>query len=249
MKKIAFSLFFFTYLLFAQSPEELFEQANQQYRNGNYVDAIELYNQLIDNNYESPELYYNLGNSYFKIDAIGYAILYYEKTLSIAPNFEDAEFNLSLASARTVDKIKEVPELFILNWWKSLLSQLSVSSWAILFTVFFILLLLKLTIYLTGNNLSLQRNAFYLSIIALILVFILGIALYSKYYTEKTSEYGVIVTKEVSVKNSPDELSNDAFIIHEGLKIRLLDKVDNWYNIKIPDGKIGWISETSFEKI
>ncbi len=235
--------------LFAQNIETLMEKGNEAYQNNKYYEAIDNYEKIIKQGYIGSELFYNLGNAYFKVNKLGKAILYYEKALKLSPLDEDAAYNLKIAKARTVDKIKEIPQLFIVRWWNILLSTFTVNGWQIIVLVFYFLLLISIAAYFLVKNISIQKISFifgFFNLFAFIFSVIILIASYSR---ETSYSYGILQKSAISVKISPDSQSNDAFVLHEGSKFLIEDKVNNWVKIKLADGKVGWLPENSFETI
>ncbi len=247
---ILFSLFIISGLkILAQSPEHFMQIANRYYQEKNYQEAINTYQKILSQGYESSALYYNLGNSYFRLGKLGYAILNYERALKLSPGDDDILYNLRIANARTVDRIIELPKLFIVKWWEILLTSLTLNNWSLLTILFYMLLLISISIYLYTKNITLQRYAFNSGIISLIIFVILIIILISRFNYEKSTNYGILLESVYSAKVAPDENSNDVFIIHEGVKFIIEDKVNDWSKIRLADGKIGWIQNKVFEKI
>ncbi|MGK9475213.1 tetratricopeptide repeat protein [Melioribacter sp. OK-6-Me] len=233
----------------AQSAEELFKQANEYYRQQNYDRSIEIYNEILNAGYESPELYYNLGNAYFKSGKIGYAILYYEKGLKLKPGDEDLEYNLRIARARTVDKVEEVPRIFLVEWWDAIVTSLSLDGWAAVVIVVYLIFIASLGGYFLSKKIKIQKISFFSASFALPILIVLSLILYTRYNREVSMHYGILVENVYSVKVAPDDNSNDAFVVHEGLKMELIDKVGEWVKIKLPDGKVGWVERNVVRQI
>lgn len=249
MKKFLIILLFFSLTIFAQSPEKLMNDANKYYQQQNYPQAIATYNKILSQGYESSILFYNLGNAYFKVGKLGYAILYYEKGLKLNPDDEDLIYNLKIANARTVDKITEVPKLFFVKWWESFLTIFSVAGWSIIFIIVFWIFLASIAVYFFSPKILFQRISFLTGSISLSLVILFGLVLFARVNRETNINHGILTEQSYNVKVSPDEKSNDAFIIHEGIKFSLEDEVGDWVKIRLIDGKIGWIEKNSFGKI
>ncbi|PKL90307.1 MAG: hypothetical protein CVV23_00185 [Ignavibacteriae bacterium HGW-Ignavibacteriae-2] len=249
LKKIILLSTFILYSVSSAQVENLMEKANKHYQEEQFNEAIVEYNKIIDQGYVSDALFYNLGNSYFRINQLGYAILNYERGLKLSPNDDDLKYNLEIANARTVDKIKNVPKLFITEWWELLLTSLSINGWSVLVSLSFITLLLSLTFYFVGKSGRIQRIGFMSGSISFAVFVLFIIILFSVYNREMSTDYGVVIKTEVSAKQTPDQKSSDVFIIHEGLKFELEDKVNDWSKIRLSDGKVGWLPNNSFEKI
>lgn len=241
-------LFFISANLFANEAARLLLEANKSYQQNQYNKATNLYIQILNNGYESDELYYNLGNSYFKTGRLGYAILYYEKALKLSPNDDDINYNLAIANARAVDKIEVLPKLFFVRWWESFLSIFSVSGWSYLTYTVYLLLLISVALYFLVRNQWWQKLAVFSSASLILLLAVCIIVMIFK-LSYDSSNQGVVVEQIVTAKLSPDQKSGDAFIIHEGIKVGLEDQVSEWVKIKLPDGKVGWVPDRDLRKI
>jgi tetratricopeptide (TPR) repeat protein len=225
------------------------QTANELYKNNQYQLAIDEYNKLINQGYEGASLYYNLGNAHYRLGNVGFAILYYEKALKLSPSDEDAKHNLAIAKLNIKDKVDELPQFFIFNIWEGLLASFSVSGWTMIVYIIFILLLLAVIGYFFSRSVTQQRISFFVGVGFLVLLFSSISLLAVKMNKEFNIKNGIIVENIVTVKSSPDSSSKDEFVIHEGLKVRLEDKVDEWVKIRLADGKIGWIKEISIQII
>lgn len=241
MRSLLILILFISSGLFGNEAERLMQKANNLYQENEFEKAAELYIQILNNGYESDELYYNLGNAYFKSGRLGYAILYYEKALKLSPNDEDINYNLEIANARAVDKIEVLPKLFFVRWWDSFLNIFSVSGWSYLTYIIYILLLISIAVYFLIRRQNLQKIAVFSSAGLIVLLLLCVIILAVKVSSETSFDQAIVVEQAVTAKLSPDEQSGDAFIIHEGIKVGVEDQVSDWVKIKLPDGKVGWI--------
>lgn len=248
IKFIIILLIFFN-SVFASEAEVLMNEANQLYQNKNYETAIEKYNSILVEEYESPALYYNIGNSYYRSAQVGLAILNYERGLKLDPSNEDLLYNLSIIKARTADRIKEVPKLFIVEWWELLLSVLSTTMWQIVVILFYLLLLGSIVLYFFTKSGTTQRLTVFSSLFGLLGVIIFSIILFANLQRETSTDYGILTTHTISAKQSPNETSDDLFVIHEGLKVAVQETFGEWYKIKLSDGKVGWLPKNSLEMI
>ncbi|MEW6193895.1 MAG: tetratricopeptide repeat protein [Bacteroidota bacterium] len=249
IKLITLLLFSFATISFAQSPEELMQQGNKFYQDSRYESAIITYRKILSQGFESSSLYHNLGNAYFKNGQIGSAILFYEKGLKLSPGDEDLAYNLRIANLRTVDKITEVPKLFIVQWWDILVTSFSFSGWSIIVIIIYLIFLGGIAFYLLSRKFNLQRLGFITSSSTLAILIISVVVLIARYEHDSTADYGILTEQIYAAKVSPDIKSNDAFVIHEGIKFSVEDKVNDWVKIKLADGKIGWVEKRSFEQI
>lgn len=251
MKNLLFTILLFAFFIkvSAQDLETIMKQGNDFYQNKQYNEAISSYESILKQGYISGELFYNLGNAYFKVGHLGKSILYYEKTLKISPSSEDAAYNLRIANSRTVDKIQEIPPLFFVHWWNVLLSQFTSTSWQIIIFIFYLLLLTSIGIFFLIRNIQLQKLTLISGTISSILLIVSIILFISSINREVTNNNGILLQSVISAKISPDIQANDAFVIHEGIKFEIEDKVGSWTKIKLSDGKVGWLPNQSFEEI
>lgn len=233
----------------AKGNDELFRQANEEYKNKAWDKAITDYGKLLSSGQESAIVYYNLGNAWFKKNDLPNAILYYEKARKLNPGDADIQFNLSVVNARIVDKIDVLPELFYKRWWKETRSFFTADGWAITALISLTLFFTLLTIYLVMRSSLLRKTAFFTALLVL-LIFVLSMVFSSQSYNLIINQREAIVfDPAVPVKSSPDETSTDLFILHEGTKVKILDNVGDWYRVVIASGSDGWVTSTSLKVI
>lgn len=237
-------LFFFISFSFAKADvKSVMQKGNEFYKNNQFQLSIDEYNKLINQGYTGTSLYYNLGNAHYRLGNIGYAVLYYEKGLKLSPGDEDAKHNLALVKLNLKDKVETLPPFFIFNIWEGVLALFTVNGWTVFAYIVFLLLLLCIVAYFFSRSSTQQRISFFTGIGITVFLILTIIMLMVKMNKELNIKDGVIISNIVTVKSSPDNSSKDEFVIHEGLKVRLEDKVDNWSKIRLADGKVGWILE------
>ena len=229
--------------------DEVMQKGNALYKEGSYNKAIDVYNQLVDEGYSGVALFYNLGNSYYRVGKIGYAILYYEKALKVSPSDEDVNHNLNFARLSTVDRIQPLPRFFLFDWWEAILSSFTENGWAYIVFVIYLVLLILIALYFFSRSVFQQKLIFFSGIAVVFILAICISLLIVKVNRDNTVKSGVIVEQAVTVKSSPEPNSTDAFVIHEGLKVNLEDKLDNWVKIRLADGKVGWIENNLVKQI
>ena len=243
------SLFSCSFAMQSNDAKEMFNKANDLYRNNKFEAAANEYKKLIDEGYESAELYYNLGNAYYRQGNIGYAILNYEKALKLEPNDEDIIHNIALADSKTVDKIEPLPKFFIFQWWESLLAVLTIRGWTISAYIFYVLILITIGVYFFSKQNKIQKYSFLGGLIFLALFIFSSMLLTIRLNREENIKNAIITETTVNIKTAPDPGSNDAFIVHEGLKVKLEDKINNWVKVRLQDGKIGWVTDDKLKVI
>ena len=227
----------------------IMQKGNEFYKSNQYQLAIDEYNKLIKQGFEGESVYYNLGNAHYRLGKVGYAILYYEKALKLSPSDADIKHNLTLARLNVKDKVDTLPPFFIFNIWEGLLAAFSVSGWTIIVYVAFIFLLITVITYFFSKTATQQRISFFTGVGVSVLFLLTIILLSVKMNKEFNIKNGIIVESSVTIKSSPDNTSRDEFIVHEGLKVSLEDRVDDWIKIRLEDGKIGWILEKNLGQI
>ncbi len=240
MKHLFYILFFFFGNLVAQD-QAVFEQANTLYNEGEFEQAITKYQSILDSKQHSAELYYNIANAHYKLNNIAPSIYYFEKALQLKPNDKEILNNLAFAKKMTVDAIKEVPQLGLSKFFNKITNALTFDSWAkltIVLMVFFVILFL---VYYFTYNTARKRFSFSASFVFLFMaLFSLGLA-FQKQALDKKDNPAIIFAQKSEVKTEPNQTGSEAFMLHEGTKVQVLDTINNWKKIKLADGKTGWV--------
>ncbi|MEN8193478.1 MAG: tetratricopeptide repeat protein [Bacteroidota bacterium] len=251
MKKSLIILFFIlsSNLFAASEIDSLMMQANQLYQNKQFDVAIEKYQEILDSDYSSTALYYNLGNAYYRYGQLGFAILNYERGLKLEPDNEDLHYNLKIVKARTIDRIKEVPQIFIVDWLVTFITLLSAGTWQFIVIIFYLLLLVSITLFFVSKHRRIQRLSLYSAIIGLFGAIFFSIILFSNIRRETSTEFAIVTTNTVAAKQSPNDSSNDLFVIHEGLKVAVTNQFGEWVEIELFDGNVGWLPKGTLEII
>ena len=225
------------------------QDAADAYSKENYSASVQIYEKMSDSIGVSPELYYNLGNSYYKLKNYPKAILNYERALLLSPGDEDIKFNLELSKANIVDKIDIVDRSFISIWLESIRNITSSNSWAIVAIVSFILFLIGISLYIFGKQVLLKKVGFFGGVVFLLLYIYSNIASYKQQQKILVRDTAIIMAPSITIKSSPSESGTELFILHEGTKVKITDKVGEWSEIKIEDGNSGWIKTSEMEII
>lgn len=229
--------------------ELLFEKANSEYKLAKYQSAIALYDSLIKMGYEESDLFYNLGCAYFKKGELGLSKLYYEKARILNPGDQDILHSLSVVNARLIDKVEPVPQLFVIRWWNDLKESNAMTTLFYLSFIFLCLVAAAIVVYYWWDILWIRRTAFFAGII-FSLIFILNIfLLLDKSEDMSAHRMAILIENTFTAKSSPDRTGIDAFSIHEGIKIEIIDELDDWLKIRLTDGKIGWIPSYTIQRI
>jgi tetratricopeptide (TPR) repeat protein len=253
MKRMTISIFLGVLctggLLLGAGNDSLFYQGNALYEEGNYEEALGVYNQVLQDGHESADLYYNMGNAAYRSNSIGYAILYYEKALKMEPAHEDAAYNLEFVSRYRLDSFEEVPEFFLGTWIRAFIQLLPERIWSILAMLFFLMLLTGIVVYLFAHRMVAKKAGF-ISALACLLLFVLAFSSAASRHREIVDpDAGIILAPSVVVRSSPSESGTELFVLHEGTKVQVGEEVSGWQNIKVLDGREGWIPGDDFDSI
>ena len=245
MKKIAAIILFIFSANFLFAAETLFKQANNSYAAEKYEEAILLYDSIQQNGFQSEELFYNIGNTYYKLQDWPNSILYYEKTLKLDANHEDALHNLALVQLKIVDKIDPIPSLFFQRWLDNLTLLLPFESWAILSLILLWTTLILFTLRKV-TNMNLSNRIFILLIFFSAFAFVFA----NNQFKQKTMQKNAIIfSSSVVIKSAPSFSANDLFSLHAGSKIAITDQIGNWIHIKLANGNKGWMLKENCKEI
>lgn len=251
MKRYILSLIFLLpAVLFAQeNNKQLWEKANAFFTTEEYQKALEIYQQIVDSGEESADLYFNLGNAYYKTGDVNNAILNYERAKVLAPHDEDIDFNLNIANQFVVTKIEELPQPFFLRWRTSVVNKYPTDTWATISIVSFLLFLILLGLYIFSKLVSVKRISFFVGILAVIFAgFTFSFAAQQKKKIVERKQ-AIVFCPRVTVKSSPTQTGTDLFLIYEGLKVEITDSLNTWKEIKLADGNEGWLPDSCIVKI
>ena len=250
MKRNIFLLFIFlSFFSKAADQKSMLSEANQKYAAGNYKEAAEVYEQILASGKESAQVYFNLGNAYFKNGDRIRAILNYERAKLLAPRNEDIDFNLRIANQYVVDNIEQLPRPFYSRWWSSIGNLNSADGWARISVAGFLLFLVLLGNYFFSRHPVIRKLAFYTAVFAGIVVITSFLQSYRQYHQIKDRRTALIQCARVTVKSSPSATGTDLFLIHEGLKVEITDQLDRWREIELADGNKGWVADSCLVKI
>lgn len=233
----------------AQDANQLFEQANQLYADKAYKEAEKVYQKILDQRKYSTELYFNLGNTYYKMDGVVPAIYYYEMALKLSPNDKEIKTNLSIAKSQLIDAVKPIELSSISKMWNGFLQIFSPFVWALLSVVFSICSAVAFMFYLFSQRISTKKKWFAMFFIFLTssgIVFFLVQHLYSKNDAKKEA---IIFTDEFWVKEEPILESKSIFQIHGGTKVEIEEKVHDWVKIVLQNGQNGWVNREILQEI
>ncbi len=248
MKQLAYILIsiFFTQAALAQSA---FDKANELYRKQKYAEAAQEYEAILKGKKESAEVYFNLGNAYYKMGKIAPSILNFERALQLDPNNKDAQVNIGYARKMTIDNIKEVPKVGFSKMLYNLTGSYHYNTWAWIAVGFaFGFLAMFIGYYFAGS--TVLKRIFFVSMFVTLLVIVISIvsAVFVK-SVEKSERPAIVFEEVLSVKAEPSINSEDAFLLHEGTKVQVLENVDNWRKILLADESVGWVPKNTIREV
>lgn len=234
--------------LFANN-DALWQEANTAYQAGNYKTAVEKYESILATGAYSKELHYNLGNSYFKNKQKGKSVLHLEKALLLSPRDADIQFNLALVNRELEDDIEVLPQFFLTAGWSSFHQLLSSTLWGLLSILLLAIGVAGIAQWLLSVDRAKKKQGFIGGITMILISFLFLALARSQSIQEQDSQTAIIVQAEVSLLSSAEANSKEILKLHEGTKVSLLDKIGDWYKIRIANGEQGWLEQNAFEKI
>lgn len=223
--------------------------ADTEYQKGNYQQAIRDYEEILKNG-ESAEIYFNLGNAYYRTDNITKAVLNYERARLLSPGDDDINFNLQFARSKTIDKITPESEMLFVTWYKSLVNFTSVDNWAKTGILCIVMALLLVLLYLFGPQLMLRKIGFFGGLAFFVIFLLSNLFAFQQKQALDNRTGAIIISPSVNIKKTPAKNSADQFVLHEGTRVDIIDKgMTDWRCIRVGDGREGWIETKAIEEI
>ena len=249
-KAFGFSFVLMILMLMPLSVNAITKQnADDEYAKGNYQQAIKDYQEILKTGVSS-EIYYNLGNAYYRTDNITQALLAYERALQLSPGDNDIRFNLQYARSKTIDKITPETEMFFVTWYNSLVNFTSVDRWANTAIVSIVMALLLILVFLFAPQMWARKSGFYGSAVFLLLFAFANLFAFQQKHELETKQGAIVIAPTVNVKKTPAASGTDVFVIHEGTRVDITDRgMKQWRGIKLADGREGWLKTSQIEEI
>lgn len=199
---------------------------------------------------DSPDICYNLGNCFYRMDDIAHAILWYERAQLLSPGDEDIRINLDMARSKTIDRVIPKHEFFFVTWYHTMANWMSADAWAKLSILFFILCLVTLAIYIYAHPMWLRKTGFTLAVTLLLATILGNVLAWSQNSRLKNRDGAIVMTPSAVVKSTPSQSGSDLFVLHEGTYVTIRDNsLNEWCEISLSDGKQGWIEKRQIEVI
>ena len=251
MKKIVLLIYLISSsLLFSQSEnEENFNKGVDLYNKGSYNEAIIKFKEIIEKGDHSENLYFNLGNAYYKVNDIANSILYFEKALKLNPRNKDVLNNLAFSQNMLIDKIEKVPTNQVSVFLNYISQTLNVNQWLALGIILLYLFLITFILYFFSSKSVLKRNYFSaFSILFLLSVIFIMVGI-NKFEKQKSYLEAIIFENKIDFRTEPNYRSEILFNLHEGTKVVIIEELNDWALVEIDDGNKGWIELQSIKKI
>lgn len=225
------------------------ERITEAYKAQDYTTVISIGEQTIAEGLESAELYYNIGNAYYKQNDLPKAILYYEKALLLAPNDKDIKYNLAFANSQQPDNIEHLSLGFLPRMYQKLYRISSVDTWAIIGIIFSIIFSISVCIFLFSQMLTRKKIAFTTLLCSLVFAIISFCCAESRYTEITAHEYAIVIEPTTSIKTEPITTAMDLATIHGGIKVKIIGNALGWFKVELGNGKEGWILAENVERI
>lgn len=223
--------------------------ADSAYIDEDYDKAIEIYSAILKNG-ESADVYFNLGNAYYRKHDFAHAILNYERAHILDPGDGDIRFNLEMARFKTIDKIAPASEMFFVSWYRSVANTMSIDGWARMAVICFVLMLAALLFYLLSNIMWKRKTGFGLFVILFVLFASSIVFAFQQKSQIENRDTAIVMSSAVTVRSTPSDNGTELFVIHEGTKVNIIDStMKDWCEVTLDDGKQGWMRINDLEVI
>jgi tetratricopeptide (TPR) repeat protein len=219
------------------------------YQQGKFAEARDAYGAILSGGYESPDLFYNLGNACYKSGSIPGAILNFERARRLLPGDDDLRHNLQIANMMITDRIEPAPRLFVWEYWDGIKNFFSLTGLSLTVYLFYLLVAVMISVFFLARTYALRKIAVLTGSGFLLVFLFLLVVLIARYGDVARTDEAVVMSPIVTVKNSPDAKSSDAFVLHAGVKVQLVDRVGSWSKVRLADGKVGWLEGSAVEVI
>ena len=249
MKYIIVFLIYCSSTMYSQDFNRIFLQANDAYNNGLYEEAITLYNKIILGGQHDSSIYFNLGNSHYKLNNVAESIYYFEKAKLFSLKDEDIEINLAFAKNMTIDSIDPLPKSDLLRFREYLFDLFSLNEYSFIIILFSWLTAIFFGLYLFNSKPYSKKFYFSFSLLSMLFL-ILSFSVSSlKSSIKKEEIFGIIFDRKIEIWAEPNFRSENLFSLHEGTKVQVLDSLQEWKKIKIANGSEGWIKEAIIKNL
>lgn len=229
--------------------QDNFDKATTLYQKGDYTQAAAVYSSILKSGKESSALYYNLGNTYYKLNNVPESIYYYEKALQLDPENADAKNNLIFANQMKVDAITPLPKTWVRQLSDGIVGLFSAHTWAVLSIIGVFAFVLSFLLYYFVERTALKRTFF--SLMLVFLFFAIGSYTLAYFCHKQVSQtqYAILFDKTVRVFSDANAYSSEVMQLHEGTKVEIIEDAKDWVKIRLVNGKTGWTKVNSLRKL
>lgn len=229
--------------------QDNFDKATTLYQKGDYTQAAAVYSSILKSGKESSALYYNLGNTYYKLNNVPESIYYYEKALQLDPENADAKNNLIFANQMKVDAITPLPKTWVRQLSDGIVGLFSAHTWAVLSIIGVFAFVLSFLLYYFVERTALKRTFF--SLMLVFLFFAIGSYTLAHFCHKQVSQtqYAILFDKTVRVFSDANAYSSEVMQLHEGTKVEIIEDAKDWVKIRLVNGKTGWTKVSSLRKL
>ena len=229
--------------------QDNFDKATTLYQKGDYTQAAGVYSSILKSGKESSALYYNLGNTYYKLNNVPESIYYYEKALQLDPENADAKNNLIFANQMKVDAITPLPKTWVRQLSDGIVGLFSAHTWAVLSIIGVFAFVSSFLLYYFVERTALKRTFF--SLMLVFLFFAVGSYTLAHFCHKQVSQtqYAILFDKTVCVFSDANAYSSEVMQLHEGTKVEIIEDAKDWVKIRLVNGKTGWTKVSSLRKL
>ncbi|MBP5715993.1 MAG: tetratricopeptide repeat protein [Bacteroidales bacterium] len=231
------------------NPATLVAEAAYAYDQGNYAEAAQKYEALVDVFNGAPDLYYGLGNAYFKQQEYTRAILNYERCLRRDPSNDDARANLELARLNCIDKIESIQPIIFVTWSNALRDVFSADAWGRLSIITFVLFLAGFACYFFVRKVAIRKTGFYGGIVMIVICAICMFYANAQAEIQTAHDHAIVMAPTVTLRSTPADSGTQLLVIHAGLKVRVRQELSGWSEVELSDGNVGWMPTEQLEVI
>ena len=250
MKAMIFFLYFFQVILNAETTipvDSLFSIGNRYFSIEKYDYALDAYLAILEK-VENPDLYFNIGNTYYRQGNLGQAIWAYEKGIQLSPLHKDLKYNLDFVNARVKDRIEVPKGILFIEMYRTIKRNVKLND--LLLWGGIMMLLASFATFFKVFNILDNIFAYRITVILFIFSLLLHMIALDKYWEISDKNEGIIISSIVNVRSAPiDRAEKIIFRIHEGLKVDIVQSQPGWFEIILLDGKKGWIEHQSLLRL
>lgn len=224
-----------------ENNQDLVQSANEAYQAGDFKTAINQYEKLLSDGYQSADLHYNLANAHYRLNQVGKAVLHYEKAALLDPRDEDIQHNLEFVKKSLPDQLDVIPVFFVTRWWNELQKLSSPGGWAVIALLIFWGGIAGWILWLSSKHRKIRKRGFIAGVVLVLLSILPFTIAFNANKKQNNSQRAVVMVNQINLKSAPDEVSENLLELHEGTSLRILDEIGEWKKIRLSNGEEGWL--------